>query len=53
MDPANKPGITPAKNIRPTDTSTAAAYTTITIEGGINIPKVPALQITPAANSLV
>ena len=42
-----------AKNIRPTDTSVAAAYTTITIDGGIKIPSVPALQITPAANSLL
>ena len=51
MIPANKPGITPARNILPTDTSVADAYTTITIDGGINIPNVPAFAITPAANS--
>ena len=53
MVPANKPGMTPAKNMRPTDTSVAAAYTTITIDGGIKMPNVPALQMTPAAKSLL
>ena len=52
IPPATKPGKTPPKNIRPTETSVAAAYTTITIDGGISIPKVPALQMTPAAKSL-
>ncbi len=53
MVPANRPGMTPAKNIRPTETSVAAAYTTMTMDGGIKIPKVPALQMTPAAKSLL
>ena len=39
--------------MRPTETSVAAAYTTMTIDGGMRIPSVPALQITPAAKSLV
>ena len=43
--------MTPAKNILPTETSTDAAYTTITIDGGIKIPNVPALAMIPAANS--
>ena len=49
--PSRMPGTTPAMNMRPTDTSVTAAYTTITIYGGIRIPSVPALQITPAPNS--
>ena len=51
IKPARSPGITPARNIRPTETSTDAAYTTITIDGGIRIPNVPALHMIPAANS--
>ncbi len=40
-------------NSLPTEVSVAAPYTTITIDGGIRMPSVPALQITPAANSCV
>ena len=50
--PSRMPGITPAMNSLPTDVSVVAPYTTITMDGGIRIPSVPALQITPAANSL-
>ena len=52
IPPAMMPGMTPAKNIRPTDTSTDAAYTTMTIDGGMRIPSVPALAMMPAAKSL-
>ena len=41
--------MTPAINNAPTEVSVAAPYTTITMDGGIRIPSVPALQTTPAA----
>ena len=47
---SSNPGIIPAKNILPTDCSVTAQYTTITIDGGIKIPSVPALHNIPAAN---
>jgi hypothetical protein len=47
--PIRIPGRKPAINIRAALTSVAAAYTSITIEGGIRIPSVPAFPITPAA----
>ena len=40
-------------NNLPIDVSVAAPYTTSTMEGGIRMPSVPALQITPAANFFV
>src|SRR3546814_7782941 len=49
-DLSSTPGITPAMNSLPTEVSVAAAYTTITIDGGIRIPRVPALQTIPAPN---
>ena len=45
------PGMIPAMKSLPTDVDVAAAYTTMTIDGGIRMPSVPALQMTPAANS--
>jgi hypothetical protein len=47
--PSRMPGTTPAMNSLPTEVSVAAPYTTITMDGGIRMPSVPALQITPAA----
>ena len=38
-------------NSLPTEVSVAAEYTTITIDGGIRMPRVPALQMIPAPNS--
>ena len=38
-------------NNLPTDVSVAAEYTTITIDGGIRMPRVPALQMMPAPNA--
>ena len=43
----------PAMNRSPTEVSVTAPYTTMTIDGGIKMPSVPALQIMPAANSCV
>ncbi len=40
-------------NSLPMEVSVAAPYTTSTMEGGIRMPSVPALQMTPAANFFV
>ena len=40
-------------NSRPTEVSVAAANTTITIDGGMRMPSVPALTITPVAKLCV
>jgi len=47
------PGTMPAMNKSPIEVSVTAPYTTMTIEGGIKMPSVPALQMRPAANSRV
>ncbi len=51
MTPSTMPGMMPATKSCPTEVSVTAPYTTMTIEGGMRIPSVPALQITPAAIS--
>ncbi len=43
------PGKIPAMNNLPIDDSVIAPYTTITSDGGIRIPSVPELHMTPAA----
>src|SRR5690606_11434192 len=51
--PSVMPGTTPAMNNWPTEVSVTAPYTTSTMDGGINMPSVPALQTMPVANSFV
>src|SRR5450759_4556294 len=46
------PGTMPAMNNAPTEVLVATEYITITIEGGIKIPKAPDVVITPAPKAL-
>ena len=47
-NPTNTPGITPAKNNRPTDSSAKNPYTTKAIDGGIIGPINPDANVTAA-----
>jgi hypothetical protein len=42
------PGITPAMNSAPTEVLVATEYMTMTIDGGIRMPRAPEVVITPA-----
>src|SRR5450830_1309656 len=44
------PGTTPAMNKEPTEVLVATEYITITIDGGIRMPKAPEVVMTPAPN---
>src|SRR2546421_13028690 len=47
-----KPGMTPAMNSWPTEVLVATEYITMTIDGGMRMPRAPDVVITPAPNCL-